>query len=347
MKSCLLTTSLLFMLLNAAPGTNAAEAAEPEPVTSVIEKLDADKESFEQLFATVLSPAQAKVRDAFQESIRSLEKKLLTVRGDPTNARLKADYEEALSKALLDGAALLQEFSQLRDPADRQCARLLDSVTAAVQVCEDEVAASRRLKEEYRAGEQQLSQQLADLAEKYKTILEGDGELPDEVDFQIQLLQVDIDVQRQQAELTEVAEAEYGAALDSLTGQARDLRALRSELDVLFKKADGQTLLLKEVARLKSIRGNAGQLAGDMKRMNQSVAKAREKLSSVNGLVSQLLRREFFAPDGKPVKSDAAAPRLLAGREILKRYVKRESAIQPVSATKSSTPEKEVSHDPQ
>ena len=119
MKICLLTTSLLIMLCD-VPGAVAAEAAEPEAVTSVIEKLDADKESFEELFETVLSPAQAKVRDAFQETVRSLEKKLLAVRGDPTNARLKADYEEALSKALTDGAALLQEFSQLRDPADRQ-----------------------------------------------------------------------------------------------------------------------------------------------------------------------------------------------------------------------------------
>lgn len=345
MKFCLLTTSLLIMLCD-VPGAFAAEAAEPEAVTSVIEKLDADKESFEELFETVLSPAQAKVRDAFQETVRSLEKKLLAVRGDPSNPRLKAEYEEALSKALTDGAALLQEFSQLRDPADRQCAQLLGSVAAAVTVCEEEIAASRRLKDEYRAGEQALTKQLSDLAEKYQSVLESDGELPEEVDFQIQLLQVDIDVQRQQAELTEVAVAEYEAALGSLSGQARDLRALRSELDVLFKKADGQTLLLKEVARLKSIRGNAGQLAGDMKRMNQSVARAREKLSSVNGLVSQLLRREFFAPDGKPVKSDAAAPRVLAGREILKRYAKREADIQPVSATKPVATTKEVSHDP-
>ncbi len=314
-----------------------ALAADPEPgIASVIEKLQLERDEFQELVTEKLSPGQQQLRDAFQGTVKDLERKLLQIHGDPANARLKAEYEETLSNALAQGVHLLQEFSTLKGPAEKQLTSLTKALAETRQACETEITSSRERAKEYDATASQLETKLAALAKQYETVLTAStATLPEDLDFDIQVLQVDLDIARRNAQFCELAQADFAAALDDLRNQEGELRNLRGALQVMFRQSDGQTLLLKNVAMIKERRLAASRITGNLVKMRQMIGDTRTQFTQVQSLVDRLIKHDLQIQRPAGAAGGKIAQRgPQAGADILRSHLKPAPPVTEVTRAK-------------
>lgn len=312
----------------AAPTGRPALAADPEPgIASVIEKLQVERDEFQELVSAKLSPGQQQLRESFQGTVKELEQKLLQIHGDPQNAKLKAEYEETLSNALAQGVHLLQEFSSLKGPAEKQLADLSKALAQTRDACEAEIAGSRERAEEYQTTATQLESKLTAMAQQYQEVLaKADGNLPDDLDFDIQILQVDLEIARRNAQFCELAQADFAAALEDLNTQTGELRDLKGALQLMFRQSDGQTLLLKNVATIKERRLAAARITGNLAKMRQMIGDTRTQFANVQSLVDRLIKHDLQIQRPQPGTSSVVAKRSpQAGADILRSYLKTNS----------------------
>lgn len=320
----------------AGSGAGRSLHAEEPGLSSVIEKLQVERDGFEDLVTAKLSPGQTQLRETFQGTVKKLEQKLLEIHADPENAVLKADYEETLSSALAQGVHLLNQFSELKGPAEQQLANLSKALAQTREACEAEISASTQRAAQYQSTAKDLETRLADLARRYETLLASNsGALPEDLDFDVQILQVDLDIARRNQQFAELAKADFTQALGDLGDQERELRDLSGALQVMFRQSQGQSLLLKNVALFKERRLAAAKIAGNLARMKQMIGETRGQFAQVQTLVDRLIKHDLTIQRPATKGNAGVAQRTpQAGVDILRSYLKSANPVKEVSDAK-------------
>ncbi len=302
----------------------AARADDEDAISSVITKLEVQKDAFEKTLSEELSPQRQKIHETFANAVGSLDDLILQLRRNPKNAELRQKYEETLTGALNQAEGLLGDYAMLREPTRRKFTSLVATLSTASKACGQQVTAHKQVlaRQQEQAGV--IKTKLQNLAEQYRAQLtSGQAKLPREVDQQIRLFEIDLAMANQDAQFSELAIRDFETVQSEIENQTEELDDLRSSLEVTFVQAEGQKQLLGKIADLRSRRGQAQRLGMNIAQMQPLVTQATQQNDKVNDLIQKFMEFDFRPrPDGVR-KPSAIAQRASesSGAAILKKYL--------------------------
>lgn len=303
--------------------TRADEPVE-DGIAAVITKINGQKKNFETLIAEELSPQRQKIQEAFAETVGSLDDLIVQLRRNPHDTELAKKYDEVLSGALSQAGTLLGDYSRLREPTQRNLTTLSGALQKARTTYEKEMTSQKLLLTEHRQEVTAIEDKLRGLAEKHRTVLvSNQAELSRDAELEIQLLDADLQVARQNAHFDELAIQDHEDSLRELDRQLGELTSLKTSLEVTFRTAEGQSQLLTKITELRDRRRQGRRLAGNISSLRPIVEYSTAQNTNVGDLIQKFLDHDLkLNRRTKNANSGDVAAAPSRATEIMSRYLK-------------------------
>lgn len=186
----LATAVLLDDALAESPTQDPSQQAS---IQSALIKLEEDKDAFERYVSEQLSPQMSKIISTFEQNADRAGQLLAQLRNDPNNMRLRAQYEDALSSAIAQASAILDEFSHQQEPAFQAIDSMSKTLHDASRACDADVNSGNKVAGEFHQQADAVRSKLTALAKKYEHKIRAGQPLPDDVDLDSCLLQTDLE----------------------------------------------------------------------------------------------------------------------------------------------------------
>jgi len=322
-----LSLTFVAWAMNAGHASAQGDLGKPTEhgISSVLVRLQEDKDEFERFMEQTLSPQLQRISDSFQKNVSEAELALERLKKDPKNERLRAEYEDGLSEAIAQAATFLKEFSHLETPTYKALDSVATTIEDAKDVFEKQAAESKKQSESFSKQVASARDRLSELAKRYQPYLEQKKPLPPDIDLDVRLLQVDLDTAMANEKVSRMAVRGANEAIDELQAQYLDLKQLRGDLKVAFRQGQGQHMLLGNLARVKQSRLQSQAIYQRLRAVRQVVTARKTDLGRIGHLVHKIVQSDLSASGGKKAREERAAD-TQEGAEILKAYLAKPDA---------------------
>ncbi len=324
MKRALVWVLAGTLMLAPGNGLLLAQSADPgsgQQLDVYLRNLEAKKSEFEELVSEKLNPQRSEIRESFKKTIADLDDHLVALRQNPQDDKRKAAYEETLSLAITQAMGFLGDYKNLEGKTMGRIDQMQKALDEARQACVDQEKTSLKEVDAYRQRTVSIESQLQALAQKYAEVIQKDGVLPPDVELDVRLLEADLGVAQQTAAFAEIAQQDMQLTAEDLKYQLADLTELKGSLQVSFRKASGQQMLLGRVSEIKERRLAAMQMRTRILAFSKVIPDLKKDLANVDGLISRFLNHDQPKASGNP----ANTVRTVSSRQgltILKSYLK-------------------------
>jgi DNA repair exonuclease SbcCD ATPase subunit len=329
-----LLTSLISPASAQLPVLNPGDGDEGKKEFEVeIGNVITSRDEAERLLTDELGPAQQKIQQTFTDAVQNMGEKLMAVRANPNDAKHRAAYEASVTEALTQAGEILNSYAQLGPKTIKALDQLEKTIDGAKTLCEGAREDAVAEVEGYAASISEIEGKLASLASEQRELIEAGKPLPLEVEFEVDLLQTNLEtlqLQRQLAELDQIDMQDYIADLMS---QEEEVKRLRNALVVSFHRAVGQQTLVTRVAEIRGRKITAAQMRDRLQRISSVMPGLNANIAEVGSLI------RTFVEDSKSVQGYASKARSRGKSASSKYSGNAVDALKPyLKPTSESTP---------
>ena len=298
-----------------------------------LRELQTQRSEFEKLVEDELNPRRNEIRNMFSETLKQLDDHLVALRSKPDDKARKSRYEETLSKAIAQSADILTEYQELESKTLQRLDGFSTAIRNAKEECTKQKEVSIQEVAQYNQRTTEIESKLRQIAEKYRTLLEKNEVLPEDVALDVRLLETDLGIARQTGAFASIAEQDMLATAEDLAVQLGELNELKASLRVSFRRASGQRMLLAKVGEIKARRLSAQQMRERIAVMSRVIPGLKSDLDSVDGLINRFMKHDV-PTKGKSGTAASVASEPRPETAILKSYL---SPSVPLKETTNAT----------
>lgn len=254
------------------------------------------RDEAERLLTDELGPAQQKIQQTFTEAVQNMSEKLMAVRANPNDAKQRAAYESSVTEALTQAGEILNSYAQLGPKTVKALDQLEKTVGSAKALCESAREEAVAEVEGYVASISEIEGKLASLAGQHRELIESGKPLPLEVEFDVDLLQTNLETLKLQQQLAELDQIDMQDYIADLMSQQEEVKRLRNALVVSFHRAVGQQTLVTRVAEIRGRKITAAQMRDRLQRISSVMPGLNANIAEVGSLI------RTFVEDAKTVQ---------------------------------------------
>jgi hypothetical protein len=297
-----------------------ASTANEGAISSVLVKLEQDKDAFAQFMEKSLTPRMQSIRKSFQENVRKADGLLRQLKETPESEDLAAEYEDVLSEALSQASTFMREFKEMEGPTFGALEQVTRSARAAKEALRAEAEGSEGRAVGYRRQGEDLREKLTEFAQRYQSLIEAGEALDPEVDSEIRILEADRAIALQNETIAQACARNGRQSTALLDEHLKVLGQVRGTLRVAFHQANGQTVLIANIAAAKKQQLLTQAMAKNLTAVGAVAAAKKADLEGIGALVDKLVAEGLGQPATNPPASGPEVQQ--AGADILRQYLR-------------------------